>query len=215
MYGRRYILFFLPPVLPNIILFISCLHSKLLSKTTNEIQPSDLQRRKSIRRTFLERLAPPVSKVERRCSTPTRRTTVVLLYVHRSVSALSNRIKKPTFVVPKNLLFIYYVHTYQVLDWWQWKAESLKFPKIPAKLCLNGRLWTQSGAIVFWNSPKFRKKTISRGDLGHHRPENFSSRSWIRRGAISCSHTSFDKINDSVVNTEHGELDRGSDPPFG
>ena len=56
---------------------------------------------------------------------------------------------------------------------------------------------------------------ISRGDLGQHRPENFSSRSWIRRGAISCSpHTSFDEINDSVVNSERGELVRGSDPPL-
>ena len=44
---------------------------------------------------------------------------------------------------------------------------------------------------------------ISRGDLGQHRPEEFSSRSWIRRGAISCSsHTSFDEIVDSVVNAE-------------
>ena len=57
------------------------------------------------------------------------------------------------------------------------------------------------------------KKTISRGDLGQHRPEKFSSRSWIRRGAISCSpHTSFHEINDSVVNSERGELVRGSDP---
>ena len=55
-----------------------------------------------------------------------------------------------------------------------------------------------------------------RGDLGQHRPENFTSRSWIRRGAISCSpHTSFDEIDDSVVNSERGELVRGSDPPFG
>ena len=54
---------------------------------------------------------------------------------------------------------------------------------------------------------------ISRGDLGQHRPEKFSSRSWIRRGAISCFlHTSFDEINDSVVNSERGELVRGSDP---
>ena len=66
----------------------------------------------------------------------------------------------------------------------QWKAESLKFPKIPAKLCLNGRLWTQFGRFYFWNFPGFLKKTISRGDLGLHRPEKFASKSWIRRGAI-------------------------------
>ena len=47
------------------------------------------------------------------------------------------------------------------------------------------------------------KKRISRGDLGQHWPEKFSSRSWIRRGAITCSpHTSFDEINDSVVNSD-------------
>ena len=95
------------------------------------------------------------------------------------------------------------------------EGKSLKLPKIPAKLCLNGRLWTQFGIIAFRNFPEFREKTISRGDVGQHRPENFSSRSWIRRGAISCSpHTSFDEINDSVVNSERGELVRGSDPPL-
>ena len=100
-------------------------------------------------------------------------------------------------------------------DRWQWKTKSLKFPKIPAKLCLNGRLWTQFGRNIFRNFPEFREKTISRGDRGQHRPENFSSRCWIRRGAISCSpHTSFDEINDSVVNSERGELVRGSDPPL-
>ena len=57
--------------------------------------------------------------------------------------------------------------------------------KIPAKLCLNGRLWTQFGRFVSETFRKFRKKTISRGDLGQHRPEKFSSRCWIRRGAIS------------------------------
>ena len=56
---------------------------------------------------------------------------------------------------------------------------------------------------------------MSRGDLGQHRPKKFSSKSWIRRGEISCSpHTSFDEINDSVVNYERGELVRGSDPPL-
>ena len=31
----------------------------------------------------------------------------------------------------------------------KWKAKSLKFPKIPAKVCLNGRLWTQFGRFFF------------------------------------------------------------------
>ena len=56
---------------------------------------------------------------------------------------------------------------------------------------------------------------ISRGDLGQHLLEECSSRSRIRRGVISCSpHTSFDDINDSAVNSERGELVRGSDPPL-
>ena len=55
----------------------------------------------------------------------------------------------------------------------------------------------------------------SRGDLGQHLLEKFSSKSSIRRGVISCApHTSFDEINDSVVNSECGELVRGSDPPL-
>ena len=56
---------------------------------------------------------------------------------------------------------------------------------------------------------------ISRGDLGQHLLEKSPSRSWIRRSVISCPpHTSFDEINDSVVNSERGELVRGSDPPL-
>ena len=56
---------------------------------------------------------------------------------------------------------------------------------------------------------------ISRGDLGQHLLEKFSSKSWMRRGAISCvPRTSFDEINNSVVNSERGELVRGSDPPL-
>ena len=65
----------------------------------------------------------------------------------------------------------------------------------------------------FWNFPEFQEKTISRGDLGQYLLEKFSSRCWIRRGVISCSpHTSFDEINHSVVNSERGELVRGSAP---
>ena len=100
-------------------------------------------------------------------------------------------------------------------DRWHRKAKSLKFPKTPAKLCLNGGLWTQFDGIIFRNFPEFLKKTISRGNLGQHRPEKSSSRSWIRCGAMYCSpHTSFDEIIDSVVNSERGELVRGSDPPL-
>ena len=69
--------------------------------------------------------------------------------------------------------------------------------------------------VFFFNFPEFRKKTISRDDLGQRWPQKFSSRSWIRRGAISCSpHTSFDEIIDSVVNSERGELVRCFDPPL-
>ena len=68
---------------------------------------------------------------------------------------------------------------------------------------------------MFFETFRIPERTISRGDLGQHRPEKFSSRSWIRRGAISyCPHTSFDEINDSVVDSERGELVRGSDPPL-
>ena len=95
------------------------------------------------------------------------------------------------------------------------KGQILKFPKITPKLCLNGRLYGPNLVFFFLTFQNSGKKTISRGDLGQHRPENFSRRCLIRRGAISCSpHTSFDKMNDSVVNSERGELVGGSDPPF-
>ena len=95
------------------------------------------------------------------------------------------------------------------------EGQKFAFSKIPEFFCLNGRLWTQFGRIVFYNFPEFRKKMISRGDLGQHRPEEFSSRSWIRRGAISCSsHTSFDEIIDSAINSGRGDLVGGSDPPL-
>ena len=95
------------------------------------------------------------------------------------------------------------------------KAKKFEFPKIPTKLCLDGRLWAQFCRFCCWNFPEFRTKSISRGDLGQHLLEKFSSRSWIRRVVISCSpHTSFDEINDRVVNSERGEFVRGSDPPL-
>ena len=69
--------------------------------------------------------------------------------------------------------------------------------------------------LFIFQLSRIPEKTISRGDLGQHLLENFPSRSWIRRGAISCfPHTSFDLINDNVVNSERGELVRGSDPPL-
>ena len=64
------------------------------------------------------------------------------------------------------------------LDRWQWQANILKFPKIPAKLCLNGCLWTQFGRFFFSTFQNSRKKrflaailaniglTISQADLG-------------------------------------------------
>ena len=62
------------------------------------------------------------------------------------------------------------------------EGQKLEIPEDPSQtFCLNGRLWTQLGIIIFHflNFPEFREKMISRGDLGQHRPENFSCRSWI------------------------------------
>ena len=93
------------------------------------------------------------------------------------------------------------------------EGQKFEIPKMPAKLCLNGRLWAQFGSAFFFFYSRIPRKTISRRDLGQHRREKFSSRSWIRRGVISySSHTSLDEINDSVVNSELGELVRRSDP---
>ena len=97
------------------------------------------------------------------------------------------------------------------------EGQKFEIPKIPAKLCLNGRLWTQFiwWIFLFATFQNSEKKNISRGDLGQHRPEKFSSRSWISRGAIPRSaYTPVEEINDSVVNSERGELVRGSDPPL-
>ena len=69
--------------------------------------------------------------------------------------------------------------------------------------------------FLFLNFLVFRGGEMSRGDLGQHLLQKLPSTSWIRRGVISCvPHTSFDEINDSVVNSERGELVRGSDPPL-
>ena len=64
------------------------------------------------------------------------------------------------------------------------KGQKFKIPEDPNFAWAVGRLWTQFGMMLFWNFPEFQKKTISHGDFGQHRPEKFSSRSWIRRGAI-------------------------------
>ena len=48
-----------------------------------------------------------------------------------------------------------------------------------------------------------------------HLFEKLSSRSWVRRGVISCArHTSFYEVNDSVVKFERGKLVRVSGPPL-
>ena len=70
--------------------------------------------------------------------------------------------------------------------------------------------------ICFLGTSNFPgRKTISHGDLGQHLLETFSSRSWIRRGAIVCSTHFVRRNNDRVVkNSERDELVRGSDPPL-
>ena len=76
-----------------------------------------------------------------------------------------------------------------------------------ARTVAYGPIFVEYDFKTFQNSGQ---KKISRGDLGQVL-EKFSSRSWIRRGVTSCSpHTSFDKVNDSVVNSERGELVRGT-----
>ena len=63
-----------------------------------------------------------------------------------------------------------------------------------------GRLWPNF--VVFYRSFQFSGKTLFLAAI-------------LARGVISCvPHTSFDEINYSVVNSERGELVRGSDPPL-
>ena len=94
------------------------------------------------------------------------------------------------------------------------KFEILEDPS--QSVWLSGRLWAQVGIFFFFQLRRIpNKKPISRCGLGQYRPKKFSSRFWIRRGVISCSpYTSFDEINDSVVNSGCGKLVRGSDPPL-
>ena len=87
-----------------------------------------------------------------------------------------------------------------------------EFPKIPAKPGLDGRLWPRFCGFVF-GIFQFSEKKEPRCDLGQHLLEKFSSRCWIRRGVISCApHASFLETNESVVNSERGELVTSSDP---
>ena len=81
------------------------------------------------------------------------------------------------------------------------EGQNFEVPEDPSQ---NMPERSPMGLFFFsFNFPEFRKKTVSRGDLGQYLLEKFSSRSGIRRGVISCSpHTSFDEINDSVVNSE-------------
>ena len=64
---------------------------------------------------------------------------------------------------------------------------------------------------------EFRGKTISRGDLGQDWPKNLSSRSWIRRGVFRVLHTLRSTKSTTAscsVNSERGDLVRGSDRPL-
>ena len=120
-----------------------------------------------------------------------------LRFQEKLPTSMGSKLRQTKFSLPQNQPDTFLLRPVTM------KGQKFIFPKIPAKLCLNGRLWAQFGRFFFRNFQEFRKSTISRGDLGQHRPEKFSSRSWIRRGVISCSpHTSFDEINDSVVNSE-------------
>ena len=92
-------------------------------------------------------------------------------------------------------------------------GQTFAIREDPSQLCLDGRLWAQFCSFFFSTFQNSGKKRISRGDLGQDLLEKFSSRTWIRRGVISCfPHALFDETNDSVVNSERGELFRGSDP---
>ena len=49
------------------------------------------------------------------------------------------------------------------------EGQKLKFPKIPAKLCLDGRLWTQFGKTIFeifLNSGKKRFLAANLANVG-------------------------------------------------
>ena len=94
------------------------------------------------------------------------------------------------------------------------EGQKFRFPKIPAKGCLDGRLWAQF-CRFFFGTFRFSGGNKSRRDLGQHLLENFSSRSWVRCGMISgATRTTLDEINDSVVSSDCGELVRCSDLPL-
>ena len=53
-----------------------------------------------------------------------------------------------------------------------------KYPKIPAKDCLDGRLWARLIGFLVWNVPVSGKKVdFSGGDLGQHLLEKFNDAS--------------------------------------
>ena len=95
--------------------------------------------------------------------------------------------------------------------------RKVKCPKITVNLCLDGRPWAQLCRITYcFGTFQFSEiKRFFAANLANVCLINCQGRSWNRRGVISCApHTSFDEINGSVVNSERGELVRGSDPPF-
>ena len=94
------------------------------------------------------------------------------------------------------------------------ECQKFQIPEDLSQTLPDGRRWAQLGRFFyFFNFPEFRKKRFLAATLANIRLSKFSSRSWVRRGLISCStHTSFDELNDGVVNPERGELVRGSDP---
>ena len=96
------------------------------------------------------------------------------------------------------------------------EGQECKIPEDPSRTLTERSPVGPFLYILFLELSNFpKKKNMYRGNLGQHRLEKFSSRSWIRRGVIFCSpHTSLDEINDSVVNSKRGELVRGSDSPL-
>ena len=87
-----------------------------------------------------------------------------------------------------------------------------------AKIAARNRFFPE-----FW---KVSKRIHQMGSIGDRSGKVWLGSSWIsnfwpfivtglRRTVILCSpHSSFDEINDSVVNSERGEFVRGSDPPL-
>ena len=95
------------------------------------------------------------------------------------------------------------------------EGQRFEIPEDPSQSVPEGSPMDPIWYYYFLKLSRIPGKTISHGDRDQHRPEKFPSRPWIRRGAISCfPHTSFDEINDSVVNSNvAGSL--GAPTPLG